>query len=142
LDKRGGAWNWTLPLNVIMVEITFGGSNAPIYHGAGIGNQTLSDLVASIEFVSPLGQVQTVKDPGQLAAAAGCFGLLGIPIPATRTDPAAPDWSICQRASQNAPEVLKVCPRDCFVISTTRKYDGKSAIRIRATDVLRKLPSN
>src|SRR6516162_2043693 len=24
------------------------------------------------------------------------------------------------RRQQNAPEVLKVCPRDCFVISTTR----------------------
>src|SRR5262249_49948462 len=35
------------------------------------------------------------------------------------------------KRKQNAPEVLKVCPRDCFVISTTRKYDGKSAIRIR-----------
>jgi hypothetical protein len=78
LDDQGGAWNWTLPLNVIMVEITFGGSNGPICHGAGIRNRTLSDLVASIEFVNPLGQVQTVDDPAQLAAAAGCFGLLGI----------------------------------------------------------------
>jgi hypothetical protein len=78
LDDQGGAWNWTLPLNVIMVEITFGGSNGPICHGAGIRNRTLSDLVASIEFVNPLGQVQTVSDPAQLTAAAGCFGLLGI----------------------------------------------------------------
>ena len=130
MDKRGGAWNWTLPLNVIMVEITFGGSNAPIYHGAGIGNQTLSDLVASIEFVNPLGQVQTVKDPGQLAAAAGCFGLLGIPIPATRTDPAAPDWSICQRASQNAPEVLKVCPSGLLC----NQYNPEIRRQIRDTD--------
>ena len=33
---------------------------------------------------------------------------------------------------QNSPEVLKLFPRDSFVISTTRKYDGKSTIRIRA----------
>jgi hypothetical protein len=34
-----------LLLNVIMVEITFGGSNAPICHGAGFKTTTLSDLV-------------------------------------------------------------------------------------------------
>src|SRR5262249_48497770 len=30
LDSQGGNWNWTIPLNVIMVEITWGGSNGPI----------------------------------------------------------------------------------------------------------------
>jgi hypothetical protein len=78
LDSNGGNWSWTLPLNVIMVEVTFGGSNAPICHGAGWRNQTLSDLVAAIEFVNPRGEVQKVDDPEQLRAAAGCFGLLGI----------------------------------------------------------------
>lgn len=75
---EGGNWNWTLPLNVIMVEITFGGSNAPICHGAGIKNQTLSDLVHEIEFVNPKGIIQRVSDPEQLRAASGAFGLLGI----------------------------------------------------------------
>ncbi|KAE9402842.1 hypothetical protein BT96DRAFT_917943 [Gymnopus androsaceus JB14] len=67
-----------LPLNVIMVEITFGGSNAPICHGAGLSTSTLSDLVAEVEYVDPQGNIQTVNDPAQLRAAAGCFGLLGV----------------------------------------------------------------
>lgn len=78
LDEQGGQWQWTLPLNVIMVEITLGGSNAPICHGAGWKNETLSDLVTEIEFVNANGELQTVNDPQQLKAAAGCFGLLGI----------------------------------------------------------------
>lgn len=78
LDPQGGNLQWTIPLNVIMVEITWGGSNATICHGAGWRNQTLSDLVAEIEFVNARGELQTVSDPAQLKAAAGCFGLLGI----------------------------------------------------------------
>ncbi|HJV70260.1 hypothetical protein [Ideonella sp.] len=78
LSGQGGDWNWTLPLNVIMVEITFGGSNAPVCHGAGWRNQTLSDLVTEIEFVNARGELQTVNDPELLKSAAGAFGLLGI----------------------------------------------------------------
>lgn len=74
----GGERRWTVPLNVIMVEISWGGSNAPICHGAGWRHRTLSDLVYEIEFVNAKGELQTVRDPDQLAAAAGCFGLLGI----------------------------------------------------------------
>ncbi|KAG8903311.1 hypothetical protein FRC01_009245, partial [Tulasnella sp. 417] len=69
---------WTLPMNVIMVEITFGGSNAPICHGAGIKNSTLSDLVVALEYVDSNGVCQTLTDPAELKAASGCFGLLGI----------------------------------------------------------------
>ncbi|KAL7270660.1 hypothetical protein RUND412_006626 [Rhizina undulata] len=72
------ASGWTLPLNVIMVEITFGGSNAPICHGAGIKNKTLSDLVRQIEYVDAHGVFQAVSDPEHLKSAAGSFGLLGI----------------------------------------------------------------
>ena len=36
---------WTLPLDIIAVMITYGGSNATICHGAGLKNKTLSDLV-------------------------------------------------------------------------------------------------
>src|SRR3712207_6397775 len=61
-----------------MVEITWGGSNAPICHGAGLRHKTLSDLVAEVEFVNARGELQTVSDPALLKAAAGCFGLLGI----------------------------------------------------------------
>ena len=78
LDKNGGASLWTLPLNVIMVEITFGGSFTPMCHGAGIRNKTLSDLVAEVEYVDPNGNVHTVSDPELLKAAAGSLGLLGV----------------------------------------------------------------
>ena len=78
LDPEGGQWKWTIPLNVILVEITFGGSNATICHGAGITNKTLSDLVYSIEFVNANGELQVVNDPQLLKTAAGCFGLLGV----------------------------------------------------------------
>jgi len=79
---------WTLPLNVIMVEITFGGSNGPICHGAGRNTQTLSDLVHEIEFVNARGELQTVSDPELLKTAAGCFGLLGVVVSLTlKLDP-------------------------------------------------------
>lgn len=71
----------TLPLNVIMVEITLGGSNAPICHGAGRAHSTLSDLVFAIEYVDADGNMQTLskkEDPEMMRAASGCFGLLGI----------------------------------------------------------------
>lgn len=71
----------TLPLNVIMVEITLGGSNAPICHGAGRQHPSLSDLVHSIEYVDESGNLQTInkdKNPEFMSLAAGCFGLLGI----------------------------------------------------------------
>ena len=55
LDPKGGNLNWTIPLNVIMVEITWGGSNAPICHGAGSRHKTLSDLVTEVEFVNVKG---------------------------------------------------------------------------------------
>ncbi|KAH8690619.1 hypothetical protein BGW36DRAFT_401032 [Talaromyces proteolyticus] len=73
-------WKWTLPLNVIMVEITCGGSNGPICHGAGIQTKTLSDLVFAVEYVDAMGNVQTIsrKDGNILSAASGCFGLLGV----------------------------------------------------------------
>jgi hypothetical protein len=73
----------SLPLNVIMVEITFGGSNAPICHGAGFSTQTLSDLVEEVEYVDAKGGIQTVHDKEELRAASGCFGLLGIVISLT-----------------------------------------------------------
>lgn len=69
---------WTVPLNVIMVEITWGGSISAICHGAGLRHKTLSDLVYEIEYVDPNGELRTISDPEQLTAAAGCFGLLGI----------------------------------------------------------------
>ncbi|KAK2008685.1 hypothetical protein LZ32DRAFT_631414 [Colletotrichum eremochloae] len=68
----------TLPMNVIMVEITLGGSNAPICHGAGRRHQTLSDLVRRIEYIDCNGEPQEVTKPEHLPAASGCFGLMGV----------------------------------------------------------------
>ncbi|KAG9124347.1 hypothetical protein FRC07_011965 [Ceratobasidium sp. 392] len=69
---------WCIPFNVIMVEITFGGSNGPICHGSGFGTTTLSDLVAEFHYIDPHGEPKSITDPEQLRAASGCFGLLGI----------------------------------------------------------------
>jgi len=77
-SEEVGNWEWTVPFNVIMVEITWGGSNAPICHGAGSEHETLSDLVTEVEFVNAKGELQKVTDPNLLRSAAGCFGLLGV----------------------------------------------------------------
>ncbi|KAJ9628288.1 hypothetical protein H2204_009405 [Knufia peltigerae] len=70
----------TPPMNIIEVEITMGGANAPICHGAGINNPTLSDLVRAIEYVNANGKLCKVdmSTPAMLRAAAGCFGLMGV----------------------------------------------------------------
>ncbi|EXJ88462.1 hypothetical protein A1O1_05392 [Capronia coronata CBS 617.96] len=70
----------TLPMNIIEVEITMGGANATICHGAGINNPTLSDLVRCIEYVDASGTLRKVdmSTPDILRAAAGCFGLIGV----------------------------------------------------------------
>lgn len=69
---------YTLPLNVIMVEMTVGGTNGAICHGSGRAQQTLSDLVRKIEYVDANGKLKVVDDPEHLRAASGCFGLMGV----------------------------------------------------------------
>jgi hypothetical protein len=69
---------WALPVSVIMVEVTVGGVNAPICHGAGRRHLTVSDYVRRVEYVDCKGVVQTVSDPRQLTVAASAFGLLGV----------------------------------------------------------------
>ena len=49
---------WTLPMDIIAVMITYGGSNATITHGAGINNKNLNDIVLKLEFVNALGELQ------------------------------------------------------------------------------------
>ncbi|KAK5532106.1 hypothetical protein LTR23_009698 [Exophiala sp. CCFEE 6169] len=70
----------TLPMNIVEVEITMGGANATICHGAGINNPTMSDLVRIIEYVNANGKLCKIdmSTPGILRAAAGCFGLIGV----------------------------------------------------------------
>jgi hypothetical protein len=75
-----------MPLNVIMTEITFTGSNGTMSHGAGIKHPTLSDLVYEIEFVNAKGNIQVVnrdKNPDVIDTAAGALGFLGIVISLT-----------------------------------------------------------
>ncbi|KAF2746840.1 hypothetical protein M011DRAFT_67900 [Sporormia fimetaria CBS 119925] len=70
--------SWTFPADVILVEVTIGGVNGPICHGAGITHKTLSDYVRRIEYVDCNGNCQMVDDPEHLKAAAGAFGLMGV----------------------------------------------------------------
>ena len=49
---------WTLPMDIIALMITYGGSNATITHGAGINNKNLNDIVLKLEFVNALGETQ------------------------------------------------------------------------------------
>ncbi|KAF2478349.1 uncharacterized protein BDR25DRAFT_330802 [Lindgomyces ingoldianus] len=69
---------WSLPVDVILVEVTIGGVNGPICHGAGISHKTLSDYVRRIEYVDCNSKLQVVDDPYLIKAAAGALGLLGV----------------------------------------------------------------
>jgi len=69
-----------IPLNVILVENSIGGTNAAMCHGAGLTNPTLTDLVEKIEFVNEEGihTSLSVADGDKFLAARGSFGLFGI----------------------------------------------------------------
>ncbi|KAG9242396.1 hypothetical protein BJ878DRAFT_173318 [Calycina marina] len=69
---------WTMPVDVILVEVTWGGVNGPICHGAGRRHKTVNDYVRAVEYVDANGEHRTISDPVHLKAAAGCFGLLGV----------------------------------------------------------------
>ncbi|KAB8302050.1 hypothetical protein EYC80_005502 [Monilinia laxa] len=73
-----GHGKWTLPVDVILVEVTAGGVNGPICHGAGRRHKTVSDYVRAIEYIDANGIHRTITKRAHLRAAAGCFGLLGI----------------------------------------------------------------
>ena len=70
--------NWAVPVDVVIVETTYGGTISAICHGCGITHQTLSDLVAEVEFVDPNGELHTVSDPELLKAASGALGMMGV----------------------------------------------------------------
>ncbi|KAF2842030.1 hypothetical protein M501DRAFT_927792 [Patellaria atrata CBS 101060] len=69
---------WALPVDVILVEVTIGGVNGPICHGAGRRHKTISDYVRRIEYVDCNGKLQMVEDEKWIRTAAGAFGLLGV----------------------------------------------------------------
>lgn len=99
---------WALPALPILVEITFGGSISALCHGSGLTHaQTVADLVAAVTFVNALGVVQTVDDPVQLRAAAGCFGLLGVVVAYTLR---AVPMGIAAYAPRAVPTPLAVPP--------------------------------
>ncbi|KAJ9668811.1 hypothetical protein H2201_001057 [Coniosporium apollinis] len=70
--------SWSLPVDVILVEVTIGGVNAPICHGGGRPHKTVSDYVRRIEYVDCNGALRLIDDPYLIKAAAGAFGLLGV----------------------------------------------------------------
>lgn len=59
---------YTYPLNSIMVEMTVGGTNGPICHGAGRRHPTLSDLVRKVEYVDCHGALRAGRGPATLSA--------------------------------------------------------------------------
>ncbi|KXG54556.1 FAD-binding, type 2 [Penicillium griseofulvum] len=122
-------YKWTLPLNVIMVEITFGGSNAPICHGAGYKTKTLSDLVYEIEYVDANAKVQTInrKDGNGtlIQAASGCFGLLGV---VTRLTLVLDKMTVALMKPEKVPVVQAIPPPtdmvDKLPDELKKSYDG------------------
>eukprot|EP00210_Caulerpa_lentillifera_P007511 g7177.t1 len=106
-------FRWTIPLNVVMVEITMGGSNGPICHGAGLQHKTLSDLVTEIEYVNANGDLRIVNDAELLKTAAGCFGLLGIVVSLTlRLD----KMTYANMRPTIKPVVLSIPPPDDYTV--------------------------
>lgn len=125
---------YCLPLNVIMVEVTFGGTNAPICHGAGFSTTTMSDLVVEVEYVDAKGEIRgmhytlflltvsltvisvsctVVNDPEELKAASGCFGLLGVVISLTLQ---LDDMAIAKLAPVKTNMVLTIPPPEGYPI--------------------------
>ncbi|KAH0238510.1 hypothetical protein KCV06_g103, partial [Aureobasidium melanogenum] len=47
-------------------------------HGSGFAHKSINDYIGSLEFVDVKGEVRTITDRGELHAALGCFGLVGI----------------------------------------------------------------
>ncbi|MCJ1418277.1 hypothetical protein MMC32_004624 [Xylographa parallela] len=62
------------------MEISYGRSNAPICHGAGIKQQTLSDLMKKTEYVDANGvpRVSNEQDRRYFSATGWCLGLIGV----------------------------------------------------------------
>ncbi|KAH0102228.1 hypothetical protein KCU96_g2623, partial [Aureobasidium melanogenum] len=69
---------WSLPVDVTADEITTGRIIGSMCHGSGFAHKSINDYIRSLEFVDVKGEVQTITDRGELHAALGCFGLLGI----------------------------------------------------------------
>jgi hypothetical protein len=84
--------NVCIPSNVITAQITLGGSNAPICHGSGINEQTLSDLVYEMEIVNAKGEIvkfsRQTHSADEMNVVCGSFGLFGVTVSLTlRAEP-------------------------------------------------------
>ncbi|TPX15992.1 uncharacterized protein E0L32_000326 [Thyridium curvatum] len=112
---------YTLPLNVIMVEMTIGGTNGPICHGAGRAHQTLSDLVRKVEYVDCHGHLRVVDKPEHLKAAAGCFGLMGV---ITHITFEMSPMSYALMAPKKIPAVRAVPPPEDIEIPPALRVEG------------------
>ncbi|KAH0165705.1 hypothetical protein KCU67_g4611, partial [Aureobasidium melanogenum] len=69
---------WSLPVDVTADDITTGRIVGSMCHGSGFAHKSINDYIRSLEFVDVKGEVQTITDRGELHAASGCFGLIGI----------------------------------------------------------------
>jgi hypothetical protein len=63
--------NWATPVDTLLVEVTIAGVTQAICHGGGISHATIPDLVHRVEYVYANGNLQAVRDPILLTAAAG-----------------------------------------------------------------------
>ena len=123
---------YTLPLNVIMVEITLGGSNGPICHGAGRAHTTLSDLVRRVEYVDCHGELRSVDDPALLRAAAGCFGLMG---PVTHLTLELSPMTYARLRPRKVPVVRAVPPPDDIEVPPALRVVPALTPQQRADDI-------
>ncbi|KAH7096166.1 FAD-binding domain-containing protein [Auriculariales sp. MPI-PUGE-AT-0066] len=100
-----------LPFNIVVTEVTFGGSVSTICHGAGMGTPTISDLVEEVQYIDSNGDDQVVNDPEELRCAAGAFGFLGVITSVVlRVEPA----TVAEIRPTQVPLVLAIPPPEGF----------------------------
>ena len=116
--------SWALPFNTVVLAVTFGGTNATICHGAGLGTSTLSDLVLEVCYVDASGNDQCVTDPVELKAAAGCFGMLGI---VTSITIQMEKMTVAEMRPTQVPVVLAIPPPKGFPIPLIIQAQMKDA---------------
>ena len=115
---------YSLPFNVVVTEVTFGGSIATICHGAGMGTPTLSDLVEEVCYIDANGVDQVVNDPQELKCAAGAFGFLGVVTSIVlRVEPA----TVADMRPTQVPLVLAIPPPEGFQLPAIVERQVKEA---------------
>ncbi|KZV82168.1 hypothetical protein EXIGLDRAFT_778917 [Exidia glandulosa HHB12029] len=121
---NNGNPQWGLPFNVVVAEVTFGGSTSTICHGAGMRTDTLCDLIEEVRFIDAHGKDQVVDDPEELRAASGAFGFLGIVTSVVlRLEPA----SVAELRPTQVPLVLAIPPPDGFPLPPIVKQQNEEA---------------